>query len=897
MMPRVLAVFATALALLVAVPAAAHALPEDFEELTLAQGLDQPTAVAFAPASDGRMFIAEKPGRVRVRNADGTLDPTPLLDWRDRVNAAVDRGMVGITADTDFADNGFLYVLFVADDDADDDDGRHSSRLVRVTVSEDNQVTGEKTLVGGDADQGECFPDDRFTYAGGDVPDGDHATTGDAAVDCIPATGRTHAIGTVVSDPRDGTLWFGTGDAQTVDLGNAGARPRRMRTFNEEVLVGKVMHIDREGRGLPGHPFCPEVTDLDRVCTKIHAKGFRNPFRFTLPPQPGGAPIVADVGHSNQEELSRVPAGANGGWPCWEGTQRSPSPYNTYPDCTPYANGTLRVDFPEFAYTHFTPTGTKADAAVQAGPVYTGDEYPPEYAGTLFFGDYARGFIRRFRPGSAPGSFLIDPSLIQHFGESNSSVLFAERAAFTQLTAAPNGDLVVVDFATPGPNYDYTGPGRVVRIAYAPANAAPIAAARVEQEEIAAGGVAQFDARASRDPNGDTLSYAWDFDGDGTTDSTEIAPTRAYPDAGVFTAKLTVDDGRGRSATDTVQVLVDRTRPRVTIAAPTAATLYEGGQPVALSGSATDADEPGGLAPERLRWEIRLIHGTHFHPYTDIVGPDASFIPLQDHGLDSHYRIRLVATDADGIQGSATVDIQPRPASLSVTSSPSGAPIEVEDQTYITPRSVASAVGLNARISAAADFTRDGRTYRFTRWSDGETARERSYLVGRDGGALVAEYTPDPVVPPPAPVPPAPLPGASGGPDTAPAPGPSPGERPAVRPRLAVTAPWTARRRTTKTVSGTLTGVTRTPRIQVAVARTAGRTCRWWSASRKRFGRATTCTKPVWTTARVRRTSAGWRFDAALRSSLARRPGRIQARAVVGGRTVAKVTVRVSGSR
>ncbi len=888
---QVLAAIAGALALLLLVSPAAHALPADFEEITLAEGLSQPTAVAFAPASDGRMFIAEKPGRVQVRLADGTLRSTPLLDWRDRVNSAVDRGLLGIATDTDFADNGYLYILFVADSDSTDDTGPHSSRLVRLTVSADNQITEEKTLVGGDTDRGECFHDGAPAN-----PDGNHTTASDGAVDCISASAATHAIGTVISDPRDGSIWFGTGDGQTVDINNVGARPRRLRTYNEEMLIGKIMRVDREGRGLADHPFCPGVTDLDRTCTKVYAKGFRNPFRFTLPPQAGAPPIVADVGNNEWEELGRVRPGSNAGWPCWEGPALGPGQYNGYPDCTPYVFGGQPVDQPDFAYSHADPdpaSNGKADAAVIGGPVYAGSEYPAEYAGNLFFGDYARGFIRRFRPGSAAGTFLMTPSPLPRFSDTNSSVLFTERPAFTQLTEAPNGDLVVVDFVTPGPNQDFTGPGRVVRIAHAPANRAPTAVAKVAQEEIASGATAQFDGGDSSDPNADTLTYAWDFDGDGTTDSTEVAPTRTYPDPGVFTARLTVDDGRGQTATDTVQVLVDRHRPQVQITAPATDEQYDGGVSMQLAGDATDTDEGGTFPEANLRWEIRLIHGSHFHPYTDIAGRrEAAFVPLQDHGLDSYYRIRLIATDSDGVEGAATVIVRPRPATLRVESQPAGAPIEVEEQMYVAPRDVASASGLNARVRAAADFTRDGVTWRFARWTDGETARDRSYLVGRDGGTVVAVYEQEPVR------------GGSGA-GTAPKPGAAGGTGStepitppkAATPKLSLTTPWTARRRSTRTVSGTLTGVTTRPTVQVALARSAGSRCRWWASRPRRFGKAASCSRPVWTTARVQRTSAGWRFDAALRSSIARRAGRIQARARVGGRTVAQVTVRVSGAR
>ena len=62
-----------------------------------------------------------------------------------------------------------------------------------------------------------------------------------------------------------------------------------------------------------------------------------------------------------------------------------------------------------------------------------------------------------------------------------------------------------------------------------------------------------FSADAT-DPDGDDLTYAWDFDGDGTTDSTAKSPQRTYATAGIYTAKVTVTDEHGVSASATTSV-------------------------------------------------------------------------------------------------------------------------------------------------------------------------------------------------------------------------------------------------------------------------------------------------------------------------------------------------------
>jgi glucose/arabinose dehydrogenase len=83
-------------------------LPDRFSEVTLADGLDAPTAVAYAP--DGQLFIAEQPGRLRVVSAEGGLRATPVLDISSHVNDHGDRGLLGLALDASFATNGLVYL-------------------------------------------------------------------------------------------------------------------------------------------------------------------------------------------------------------------------------------------------------------------------------------------------------------------------------------------------------------------------------------------------------------------------------------------------------------------------------------------------------------------------------------------------------------------------------------------------------------------------------------------------------------------------------------------------------------------------------------------------------------------------------------------------------------------
>lgn len=314
-------------ALLSAAPAGAATYPSGFEERTIVGGLDEPVSMAWAP--DGRLFIIEKPGRLKVAGP-GASQATTILDITDDVNNFNDRGLLGLALDTKFASNGYLYLSYTYElrPMVRDSQAPMVSRVVRYTVGANNAVSSPQVVLG--------------SYVSGPCPAASNT------VDCLPADGLSHSIGTVISAP-DGTLWIGNGDAADYNV----VDPLAFRTYDERSMAGKIFHVDRDGHGLPGHPFCPGDNDLTHVCTKVHSKGFRNPFRFKL--RPNGPLAVGDVGWSTREEVDLISTGGKSyGWPCYEGTIHTPG-YRDRSECVPeYAKEPTpdaRVG-PQYDYPH-----------------------------------------------------------------------------------------------------------------------------------------------------------------------------------------------------------------------------------------------------------------------------------------------------------------------------------------------------------------------------------------------------------------------------------------------------------------------------------------------------------------------------------------------------------------
>lgn len=235
-------------------------LPDAFQEDFLGGGLSQPTAMEFAP--DGRIFVAEKAGKVRIVE-NGTLLATPFLTVP--VNTFSERGLVGITLDPDFATNGFVYLYYTTPGPS------ILNRVVRFTADpmNPNQV-----------------------LPGSDMP----------LLDGIPSLGGNHNGGGMHFGP-DGKLYIAVGDS--------GITPQNAPKLNS--LSGKILRINADGTIPTDNPFF----NTPGARQEIFARGFRNPFTFAI--SAAGRILVNDVGQRTFEEIDDVMAGKNYGWPTLEG--------------------------------------------------------------------------------------------------------------------------------------------------------------------------------------------------------------------------------------------------------------------------------------------------------------------------------------------------------------------------------------------------------------------------------------------------------------------------------------------------------------------------------------------------------------------------------------------------
>ena len=281
------------------------------------------------------------------------------------------------------------------------------------------------------------------------------------------------------------------------------------------------------------------------------------------------------------------------------------------------------------------------------------------------------------------------------------------------LTFGPGGDLFYPDFDG----------GTIRRITYTAANQAPTAVARATPTTGAAPLQVSFDGTGSSDPDGESLTYAWDLDGDGAYDDASTATASwTYTASGTYAAGLRVTDPRGGSATDSVTITVGNTPPTATIELPTSGTTWRVGDQITFRGSATDAQD-GALPAGALSWSLVMQHcpsNCHTHPIQSWTGISTGSFSAPDHEYPAYLELRLTATDSGGLSDTRTLRLDPRTVTLSFATNPGGLNLTVNATTARASFTRTVIVGSQNSITAPSPQTGPGKkTYQFQSWSDG----------------------------------------------------------------------------------------------------------------------------------------------------------------------------------
>ena len=694
-----------------------------FSETVVFSGLVEPTAVRFLP--DGRVLVAEKSGLLKI--FDNLADPTPAVvaDLRMQVHNFWDRGMLGLATDPDFAQNGFVYVLYTHDapiggtaplwgpgDGTSDpcptppgpstDGCVVSGRLSRLHAAGTDWTASEHVVIEGWCQQfpghssgSLAFGADGYLYVtAGDGASFDNQDWGQfGGTEGVPPPTPANPCG----DPP-----FPVGTPQTRPTAEGGAlrsqSPRRA-AGEPRVLNGALLRVDKAtGLAAPDNPFVVSGS-ADENERRILGYGLRNPFRMTV--RPGGNEVwIADVGWTRWEELNVVPdlaSARNFGWPCREGPSAEYFGLNI---CPPAAATTQAF----FAYSHDAPAvpndGCEIGSSAIGGLAFHagGSNYPDAYENALFLSDYSR---RCLWVMFADGEGDPNPDAVAPFASSAPGPV--------DLQIGPDGNLYYVDFEG----------GRVLRVGYglhAEASANPTSGPIPL--------TVQFDSAGSLPASpGDTLSFAWDLDGDGLfDDSAEAQPVREYTTAATIFVRLRVTDGQGGFAhSDPVVISAGNEAPTATILAPASSLAWKVGDTIAFEGVGSDPQD-GELPPSALDWEVVIHHcpsNCHEHTYQTFSGVASGSFAAPDHEYPMFLEVRLTAEDSASLTSTASVHVSPQTVALDFVSIPPGLQLSSGTLTRAAPFTQTVVVGSQNTIIAPSPQGAYPTILEFGSWSDG----------------------------------------------------------------------------------------------------------------------------------------------------------------------------------
>lgn len=231
-----------------------------YEGKIIASGLKSPWGIAVLP--DGRFLITEKEGTLRIVAADGTSISEEITGL-PKVDAQGQGGLLGITLDPDFATNRMVYWTF-----SHRVDKGNLTAVAKGKLAADEKTIENATII----------------YQAGPVYDG-----------------KLHYGGRIIFD-KTGNLLVSTGERSDLET--------RPLAQDLKSAIGKVLRITTDGKPAPGNPFEGNADALP----EIYSYGHRNPQGLAIHPETGDL-WETEFGPRGGDELNRIEAGKNYGWP------------------------------------------------------------------------------------------------------------------------------------------------------------------------------------------------------------------------------------------------------------------------------------------------------------------------------------------------------------------------------------------------------------------------------------------------------------------------------------------------------------------------------------------------------------------------------------------------------
>jgi glucose/arabinose dehydrogenase/PKD repeat protein len=593
----------------------------NYQKVILDSSVADPIELTVAP--DGRVFYIERAGNVKIYKPQTS---SIVLAGHINVETLIEDGLLGITLDTGFLTNNWLYLFYSP---SGTNAEQHISRFT--LVGETLDMSSEKILL--------VIPTQRQ--------------------ECCHSAGSLfmHTNGDLYISAGDNTNPFDSSGFAPLDE-QAGRSPwdSQKSASNSNDLRGKILRIHPEADGSysipPGNLF-PPGTPLTRP--EIYIMGCRNPFRMTVDEGTGwlywgevGPDAGADSatrGPKGHDEWNQARAAGNFGWPYFVGDNKPyidydfatgisgaafdpNAPVNTSPNNTGLTNlppaQPAWLWYPYDASLEFPELNGSGGRTAMGGPVYhfnpnvqNRTKLPSYFDQTLFIWEWSRDYIKEVKIDDDGSPLKLNPFL--------SSFQFNRPI---DLKIGPDGMIYVIEWGTgfSGGNAD----ALVERIEYVGGNHPPVAIATATPDNGSVPLTVQFSSAGTYDPDrNDVISIAWSFFGDGSTNSTDPNPVFTYTNAGNYEAQLIVTDSHGNQTVANVPISAGNNKAVVSILQPPNGAIFDWGKTMSYQLSVYDVEDGsttnGGIACSNVTAAPLLGHNDHSHGQGQFAGCSGVF--------------------------------------------------------------------------------------------------------------------------------------------------------------------------------------------------------------------------------------------------------------------------------
>ncbi len=575
--------------------ARAKRVPEEnrFTKNVLGNNFDEPTEMTILP--DSRIIFIERKGAVKLYD--------PKTDSINQINTfnvwtKYEDGMLGITADPDFAKNNWLYIYYSHPEKSANVLSRFVFDGKKVDQASEVQILEVPTQR------------DKCCHTGGSLtfaPDGNlFLSTGDN-------TSPFESDGFSPADERAGRSPF---DAQGT-------------SSNTNDLRGKILRIKPQADGtytIPEGNLFPKGEEKTRP--EIYVMGNRNPYRISIDKKTGflyWGEVGPDAGNDSPErgprgydEVNQAQKAGYFGWPLFvggnyaygkhdfeaktTGAKHDPTkPINTSPNNTgktelPAVSAPF-IWYPYDASPDFPLMKTGGRNAM-AGPVYYSEDfkgkaeaYPDYFDGKLIIYDWMRNWIHLVTMNEKGAIMDIEPFLPNM--QFNNII---------DMAFGPDGKLYTLEYGTQW--FKQNMDARLSRIDFNGGNRPPqvvVSASKISGALPLEGTVT---AEGTTDPDGDAVTYEMELNG-AVTKSTTPEFKFNFDKAGIYRPKITAIDAKGAKASGEIVIIAGNEPPAIEISVSGNSNHYLQGGTVEYKVTVTDKEDgstaDGKIAADRVK--------------------------------------------------------------------------------------------------------------------------------------------------------------------------------------------------------------------------------------------------------------------------------------------------------